>query len=102
MEKTTRVCSFDRAGLGQSQELPVLPRTSEQHALELDRLLTGLNVTGDFIAVGHSYAGFNMRTFNRDFPRRIKGMVMIDTGKYIAKPIRFQSEFLKLRFQSVQ
>lgn len=81
VSKVTKTCSFDRPGYGQSREFGKGDRTSAQHAIEAEALLQDNGITGDFIAVGHSYAGFNMRTYNRDYPGRMQGIVFVDTGK---------------------
>ena len=82
VSKVTKTCSFDRPGYGQSRQFGLGDRTSAQHAIEAEALLQDNGITGDFIAVGHSYAGFNMRTYHRDFPGRIQGMVLVDTGAW--------------------
>ena len=46
--KTTRVCTYDRAGMGYS-EVGTLPRTAEQFAQELHTLLQGAAVPGPYV-----------------------------------------------------
>src|SRR5215813_1596373 len=50
----TRVCAYDRAGFGWSDDNPA-PRTLEQQVHELHELLQGANEQGPYILVGHSY-----------------------------------------------
>jgi len=60
--KTTRVCTYDRAGMGYSEASP-LPRTAEQFAYELHTLLERANVDGPYVLVGHSLGGLTVRIF---------------------------------------
>jgi hypothetical protein len=54
--KTTRVCTYDRAGSGWSESGP-LPRDANQFANELQTLLQKANLPGPFLLVGHSLGG---------------------------------------------
>src|SRR5215210_7142030 len=54
--KTTRVCTYDRAGMGYSEPGP-LPRTAEQFAKELHTLLQNAGIQGPYVLVGHSMGG---------------------------------------------
>lgn len=73
----TRVCSYDRAGMGWSDASPE-PRTSEVMAKELQTLLRKADVHGPYLMVGHSFGGFNVRLFRDLFPGEVIGMVLID------------------------
>ncbi len=77
--QATRVCSFDRAGLGWS-ELSPRPRTSEVMAEELHTLLAKANIAGPYILVGHSFGGINLRVFARMYPAEAAGMVLVDSA----------------------
>ena len=78
LEKETRVCSYDRPGYGDSFQRGPLPRTAARSAIELEGVLTGLGITGDFLVVGHSYASWIMREYNAQFPGRIQGALLLD------------------------
>jgi pimeloyl-ACP methyl ester carboxylesterase len=54
--KATRVCSYDRAGLGWSEASPYA-RTSEVMVDELHTLLHNTGIEGPYIMVGHSFGG---------------------------------------------
>src|SRR5512134_561267 len=56
--KFTRVCSYDRAGLGWS-EPGQAPRTSETIVRELHALLSAAGITGPLVLAGHSFGGMN-------------------------------------------
>lgn len=74
---TTRVCTYDRAGIGRSDPSP-LPRTPGHIAEELHMLLTHAGVTGPYILVGHSLAGKNVRLFASAHPDEVAGLVLVD------------------------
>ncbi len=74
---TTRVCTYDRAGMGWSDASP-LPRTPRYIADELHVLLTKADVPGPYILVGHSLAGKNVRLFASAHPDEVAGMVLVD------------------------
>jgi pimeloyl-ACP methyl ester carboxylesterase len=76
--KTTRVCSYDRAGMGYSEAGP-LPRDAEQFAAELHRLLDQAGIPGPFVLVGHSLGGLTVRVFADEYPAEVAGVVLIDS-----------------------
>ncbi len=75
--QTTRVCAYDRAGMGWSESGPQ-PRTPEQNARELHTLLTNAGLEGPYVLVGHSLAGKNVRMYASLYPEQVAGMVLID------------------------
>ena len=75
--KTTRVCAYDRAGMGWSDPSPQ-PRTPRQIADELHTLLTNAGIAGPYVLVGHSLAGKNVRLFALTHPGQVAGMVLVD------------------------
>ena len=75
--KFTRVCAFDRPGLGLS-EPGHLPRTSEQMVAELDELLTKTNIPSPYILAGQSLAGLNIHLFASTDPHKVAGLVFVD------------------------
>jgi pimeloyl-ACP methyl ester carboxylesterase len=75
----TRVCTYDRAGLGGSDPSPITPRTSQVVADELYALLTNAGIEGPYVLVWHSSGGFCVRLFAHDHPDRVAGMVLVDT-----------------------
>ena len=81
LARVTRVCVYDRAGLGRSDPPTVLfPRTSETMVDELTTLLDVAGVPGPYVVVGHSLAGFNVQLWAReDAGDKVVGVVLIDT-----------------------
>ncbi|HET7143573.1 MAG TPA: alpha/beta hydrolase [Anaerolineales bacterium] len=75
--KTTRVCTYDRAGMGWSEASPE-PRTAREYAQELHTLLEKANEPGPYVLVGHSMGGFTVRVYAHDYPAEVAGLVLID------------------------
>ena len=75
--RTTRVCTYDRAGMGWSEASPA-PRTAREYALELHTLLTKANEPGPYVLVGHSMGGYTVLVYAHDYPDEVVGMVLID------------------------
>ena len=76
--KTTRVCTYDRAGMGWSEAGP-LPRDAAQFAKELHTLLQNANVPGPYVMVGHSLGGLGVRVFVHDYSSEVSGVVLIES-----------------------
>ncbi len=75
----TRVCSYDRAGMGYSDRGPS-PRTARRIASELAELLARGGIAGPVVLVGASIAGFDVRVFASDHPERAAGLVLVDAS----------------------
>ena len=75
--KTTRICTYDRAGMGWSEASPQ-PRTAREYAQELHTLLVKANEPGPYVLVGHSLGGYTMRVYAHDYPGEVAGLVLID------------------------
>lgn len=79
VDNDTRVCSFDRAGLGLSDPSPE-PRTSIQFAAELHTLLDRSGEEGPFVLVGHSLGGYNMQLFATLYPEMVQSILLVDAS----------------------
>jgi pimeloyl-ACP methyl ester carboxylesterase len=77
--KFTRVCSYDRAGLGYS-EPSSQPRTSKVIAEELHALLQAASVSPPYVIVGHSMGGHDVRVYTSRYRNEIVGMVLVDAS----------------------
>jgi len=77
--KFTRVCSYDRAGLGYSDPSSQ-PRTSKVIAEELHTLLQAASVSPPYVIVGHSMGGYNVRVYTGLYRNEIVGMVLVDAS----------------------
>ncbi|HEX5692814.1 MAG TPA: alpha/beta hydrolase [Roseiflexaceae bacterium] len=76
--KTTRICTYDRAGMGWSEAGP-LPRTAKQFAQELHTLLERGGIAGPYVLVGHSMGGLTAQVFAHDYSTDVAGVVLIDS-----------------------
>jgi pimeloyl-ACP methyl ester carboxylesterase len=73
----TRVCVYDRAGLGWSDPSPK-PRTAEVMVEELHTLLQNGAVQAPYTLVGHSTGGMLVRLYAHSYPAEVVGMVLVD------------------------
>jgi pimeloyl-ACP methyl ester carboxylesterase len=77
LSKLTRVCSYDRAGLGWSGPRPGL-RDSDSVADQLHGLLVAARISGPIVLMGHSIAGLHMRAYVSKYRQDIGGVVFVD------------------------
>ncbi len=75
----TRVCSYDRAGIGYSDPGPS-PRTARRLARELAQLLDRTGIRGPVVLVGASIGGFTTRVFASEYGERAAGLVLVDAS----------------------
>jgi pimeloyl-ACP methyl ester carboxylesterase len=75
--KATRVCAYDRAGHGRSDEAG--PQDGIALAGDLHALLAGAGVAGPYVLVGHSSGGAYVRVFAERHPDEVAGMVLLDS-----------------------
>lgn len=78
LSKSTRVCSYDRAGYGWSEPGP-MPRTTEQIVSELHTLLVNAGEHEPFLLVSHSFSGPTSLLYQHEYPNEVVGMVLIET-----------------------
>jgi alpha/beta hydrolase fold len=72
LAKTTRVCSYDRAGMGWSDELPP-PRDAIHIADELHGLLKAAKIDGRIVLMGASRGGIFIREYASRYPAQVVG-----------------------------
>lgn len=91
LARRTRVCSYDRAGLGYSELEPTeSPRPAARLAEELHTLLQRAQEPGPFVLVGHSNGGYLVRSYYEHFPGEVAGAVLVDSS----------SEYMDERFMA--
>lgn len=73
----TRVCAYDRAGLGWSDP-GLLPRDAPRVVEELSQLLERSGERPPYILVGHSNGGPYVRLYAASHPERVAGLVLVD------------------------
>jgi pimeloyl-ACP methyl ester carboxylesterase len=76
---TTRVCAYDRAGMGWSEMGPE-PRDAKQISSELHTLLIKAGIEGPYVLVGHSFGGLYMQTYAARYPDEVAGMALVDSS----------------------
>src|ERR671912_1474004 len=76
---TTRVCAYDRAGLGWSEMGPD-PRDARQISSELHTLLSEDGIEGPYVLVGHSFGGMYMQTYAARYPDEVAGVALVDSS----------------------
>jgi pimeloyl-ACP methyl ester carboxylesterase len=79
VSKFTRVCSYDRAGMGYSDPGPS-PRTARPIAHELAQLLDRTGISGPLVLVGASIGGLFVRVFASEHGERVVGLVLVDAS----------------------
>lgn len=73
----TRVCAYDRAGLGGS-DLGPLPTSTGQMVRETRRLLANAHIPGPYLLVGGPFGGMTMRLYASRYRREVVGLVLVD------------------------
>jgi len=75
----TRVCSYDRAGLGWSEPGPK-PRDALRIAKELRTLLRNAGETPPYVLVGVSFGGLLVRVYADQYPEDVAGLLLVDSS----------------------
>ena len=73
----SKVFSYSRAGLGQSEKATI-PRTCKDIISDLRRLLLAANLHPPYVLVAHSWSGINARWYASQYPEEIAGMILVD------------------------
>src|ERR671916_981315 len=76
---TTRVCAYDRAGMGWSEMGPE-PRDARQISSELHTLLSKAGIEGPYVLAGHSFGGMYMQTYAARYPEEVAGVALVDSS----------------------
>jgi len=79
VSRSTRVCAYDRAGMGWSEEGPE-PRDARRISGELHALLEGASIEGPYVLVGHSLGGISMQTYAHRYHDEVAGVVLVDSS----------------------
>ena len=75
----TRVCVYDRAGLGASDRRPTtVPAAGATYAKELQTLMANAGVVGPYVLYGASYAGLLISLYTLHNPSDVAGLVFSD------------------------
>jgi pimeloyl-ACP methyl ester carboxylesterase len=77
ISRTTRVCSYDRAGLGFSDPAGP-PRDAAAIVRDLRALLRGAGIAPPYVLVGWSSGGLYTRLYQYHYPNDVVGLVEVD------------------------
>jgi pimeloyl-ACP methyl ester carboxylesterase len=77
---TTRVCAYDRAGMGWSEVGPE-PRDARRISGELHALLAEAGIEGPYVLVGHSFGGLYAQTYAARYPDKVAGVALVDSSQ---------------------
>ena len=77
VSRTTRVCSYDRAGLGFSDPTGA-PRDAMAIVADLHALLRRAGIAPPYVLVGWSSGGLYTRLYQYRFPNEVVGLVEVD------------------------
>ena len=80
--RQTRVCAYDRAGLGRSAPPPRGRRTPRTQVRELRLMLAAAKIPGPYVVVGHSWGGLLARLFAHVYPAQTTGVVLLDATTF--------------------
>ena len=76
VQRSHRVCSYDRAGLGRSDDRPAeIDRTTAE---DLHALLTAAAIPPPYVLAGHSAGGAHAVEFANAYPEDVAGIVLVD------------------------
>jgi pimeloyl-ACP methyl ester carboxylesterase len=75
----SRVITYDRAGLGWSEESSKT-RDSKVIIEELHSVIKQKNITGPMVLVGHSFGGVNMQLYALTYPENVAALVLVDSA----------------------
>lgn len=76
---TTRVCAYDRAGQGWSDDADA-PQDGRAVAHDLHALLAAAGEAGPIVLVGHSTGGVYAMTYAAVYPDEVAGLVLLDSS----------------------
>jgi pimeloyl-ACP methyl ester carboxylesterase len=76
---TTRVCTYDRAGTGWSEDASGA-QDSKAVVTDLHQLLSVSGEAGPYVLVGHSTGGVYALTYSATYPEQVAGVVLLDAA----------------------
>ena len=85
--RTTRVCTYDRAGLGWSEPGPG-PRDAAHITSELHTLLANAGIPGPYVMVGHSFGGLYTQLFAARYADQVAAVVLVESSTRSSSPGR--------------
>lgn len=89
LSATTRICAYDRAGIGQSPSAGQV-RTSTDLVADLHAMLQAADIAGPYVLVGHSTGAWQVSLYAATYPDDVVGAIYVDP-----RNPRTSSRFLK-------
>jgi pimeloyl-ACP methyl ester carboxylesterase len=77
VQRTHRVCSYDRAGIGRSDDRP--PESERTTPDDLHALLQTVGVLAPYVLAGHSAGGAHAVEYANAYPDDVAGIVLVDS-----------------------
>lgn len=77
LARLTRVCAYDRAGYGFSDEGPY-PRNLEANVADLRALIQTAHISSPVLLVGHSLGSSIVRRYAQRYPEGVAALVLVD------------------------
>lgn len=95
--RTTRACTYDRAGMGWSDPCAA-PRSVLALVEDLRTLLRRAEIGPPYVLVGGSAGGLIVELFARTYPEEVIGLVLIDAldGEVLARLPRASAHLMKM------
>lgn len=78
ISKFSKMFTYDRAGIGKSEK-DGRPRHSQQSVENLRALLRKAGIKPQYVLVGHSFGGVNVRLFASTYPEEVAGVILLDS-----------------------
>jgi pimeloyl-ACP methyl ester carboxylesterase len=79
VSRTTRICAYDRAGQGWSDDATG-PQDGIEVATDLHALLSRAGEHGPYVLAGHSSGGTLAMTYAARYPAQVAGLVLLDSS----------------------
>jgi pimeloyl-ACP methyl ester carboxylesterase len=79
VSRTTRICAYDRAGQGWSDDISH-PQDGFAVSADLHTLLARAGEYGPYVLAGHSSGGTLAMTYAARYPAQVAGMVLLDSS----------------------
>jgi pimeloyl-ACP methyl ester carboxylesterase len=79
LQGQTRICVYDRAGIGWSDPPQHGKGTIDGMAVDLHDMLTAAGIQPPYILAGHSLGGIIARRFATRYPASVTGLLLIDS-----------------------
>lgn len=82
VSRLTRVCVYERAGIGSSDKRPDHQTVVGVNKVndELHTLLANADIPSPYILVGWSYGGLVVNAYSRHYPDQVIGVVLVDSA----------------------